>query len=114
VNLRRGAVVLVDLEPTRGREQRGTRPCLVVSDPAVAAAQRFPLLCVVPLTTAPGRGVLYPRLAPGKSGLKKPSHAIVEQVRSVDKRRVRRVYGTITDAELAAVDEGLLLYLGLA
>jgi len=114
VILHRGSVVLVDLEPTRGHEQRGTRPCLVVSDPAVAAAQRFPLICVVPLTTAPGHGVLYPSLAAGKSGLKRPSHALLEQIRSIDKRRVLRIYGTITADELAAVDEGLLLYLGLA
>ena len=86
---------------------------LVVSDPAVAAARRFPLLCVVPLTTAPGEGALYPRLAPGRNGLRKPAHALVEQVRSVDKRRVRRVYGTIPDAALAAVEEGLRLHLGL-
>lgn len=113
MTLARGSVVLVGLEPTRSREQRGTRPCVVVSDPAVAAAQRFPLVCVVPLTGTPGQGVLYPRLGAGASGLKKPSYALVEQVRSIDKRRVRRVYGTIAPEELAAVDDGLGLYLGL-
>jgi hypothetical protein len=42
MSLPRGSLVLVDLEPTLGHEQRGTRPCLVVSDPAVNASQRFP------------------------------------------------------------------------
>jgi mRNA interferase MazF len=111
--LPRGNVVLVDLEPTLGHEQRGTRPCVVVSDPHVAATLRFPLVCVVPVTGTAGKGVLYPRLAAGPSGLKKESFALVEQVRSIDKRRVRLVFGTIQPRELAAIDEGLALYLGL-
>ena len=32
MSLARGTVVLVDLEPTQGHEQQGTRPCVVVSD----------------------------------------------------------------------------------
>jgi len=105
--------VLVDLEPTLGHEQRGTRPCLVVSDPAVNASQRFPLIAVVPITGTSAPGALYPPLAPGANGLTKRSYALVDQLRSIDKRRIRRGYGQVSDAELAAVDEGLRLYLGL-
>jgi len=113
VDLARGSVVLVDLEPTRGHEQRGTRPCIVVSDPDVAATLRFPLMCIVPVTGTAASGVLYPRLAPGASGLKKESFALVEQVRSIDKRRVRSTFGTVRPDELLALDEGLAVYLGL-
>ncbi|HEX5137931.1 MAG TPA: type II toxin-antitoxin system PemK/MazF family toxin [Planctomycetota bacterium] len=113
MSLARGSVVLVDLEPTRGHEQRGTRPCIVVSDPAVAASLRFPLVCVVPVTGTATKGILYPRLAAGTGGLKKESFVLVEQIRSIDKRRVVRVYGTIGGAALEAVDQGLALYLGL-
>ncbi|MCP4549728.1 MAG: type II toxin-antitoxin system PemK/MazF family toxin [bacterium] len=59
------------------------------------------------------RGPLYPALAPGNSGLRKRSFALVDQLRSVDKRRVRRSLGRISDSELAAIDKGLRLYLGL-
>jgi hypothetical protein len=38
------------LTPTVGYEQRGMRPCIVVSDPDVVADHRFPLVCVVPVT----------------------------------------------------------------
>ena len=48
MKLGRGAVVLVDLDPTVGHEQRGVRPAVLVSDPAVISNQRFPLVCVVP------------------------------------------------------------------
>ena len=114
MKLARGAVVLLSLDPTVGHEQRGVRPCVIVSEPEVIADQRFALTCVVPVTGTPGAGALYPRLAAGKSGLTKTSHALIDQLRSVDKRRIQRVYGRIAPAELEAVDDGLRLYLGLA
>ena len=64
MRLGRGAVVLVALDPTIGHEQRGVRPCIVVSDPEVISDQRYPLVCVVPVTGTPGEGLLYPPLAP--------------------------------------------------
>jgi mRNA interferase MazF len=109
----RGTIVLVEVEPTVGHEHRATRPCVAVSDPAVNADQSFPLLAVVPVTGTPGEGALYPELAAGKSGLTKASYARIDQLRSVDKRRIRRVFGRITMAELAALDQGLELFLGL-
>jgi mRNA-degrading endonuclease toxin of MazEF toxin-antitoxin module len=71
------------------------------------------LVAVVPITGTAGSGALYPRLSPGRSGLVKLSYALVDQVRSVDKRRITRVFGTVSGEELAAVDEGLTLFLGL-
>lgn len=113
MRIERGAIVLIELDPTRGHEQKGVRPCVVVSDPEVTEDQRFPLLCVVPITGTPGEGALYPPLTPGRSGLTKPSFGLIDQLRSIDKRRLRRVFGQITPAELEAIDTGLRLYLGL-
>lgn len=113
MNLERGTVVLVDLEPTLGREQRGTRSCIAVSDPAVNASQRFPLIAVVPITGTPGTGALYPALAPGSSGLTKPSFALIDQLRSIDKQRILKLYGRLADEEMTAIDTGLRLFLGL-
>lgn len=109
----RGAILQVDFDPTLGHEQRGLRPAVLVSDPAVIGHQRFPLLCVVPVTSTEGQGALYPKLKPGANGLQKVSFAMVDQLRSVDKQRVRRVYGKLSDKELAAIDDGLRLYLAL-
>jgi mRNA interferase MazF len=113
VRLGRGSVVVVELDPTVGHEQRGVRPCVVVSDPDVVSDQRFPLLCVVPVTGTPGEGLLYPPLSPGKSGLAKTSFALIDHLRSIDKRRVRRAYGEVTAQEMATIDEGLMTFLGL-
>ncbi len=110
----RGTVVLVELNPTVGHEERGVRPCIVVSDPAVNADQRFPLIAVVPLTGTPGDGALYPVLSPGKSGLTKTSYALIDHLRSIDKRRIRRLFDRVTRDELTTVDQGLELFLGLA
>lgn len=110
----RGTLVLVELDPTVGHEQRGTRPCVTISDPAVNSDQRFPLIAVVPVTGTRGEGALYPELSAGKSGLTKTSYALVDHLRSIDKRRIRRVFGRITKDELTALDQGLELFLGLS
>ena len=113
VKVDRGTIVVVELDPTVGHEQRGVRPCVAVSDPAVNSDQRFPLIAVVPVTGTPGDGALYPELSPGKSGLNKTSFALVDHLRSVDKRRIRRVYGRLARDELVAIEQGLQLFLGL-
>jgi mRNA interferase MazF len=113
VKLERGTVVLVELNPTVGHEQRGVRPCIAVSDPDVNDHQRFSLIAVVPVTGTPAEGALYPTLSSGKSGLTKTSYALIDHLRSIDKRRISRVFGRVTAAELAAIDDGLELFLGL-
>jgi mRNA interferase MazF len=113
VKLNGGAIVLVALDPTFGHEQQGIRPCVVVTDPEVLQDQRFPMLCVVPITRTPGEWALYPALSPGQSGLRAQSYALVGQVRSVDKRRVTRVFGRINQDEMRMIEEGLRLFLGL-
>jgi mRNA interferase MazF len=114
VKLGRGAVVVVDLDPTLGHEQRGVRPCVIVSDPDVIGDQRFPLVCVVPITGKPGEGLLYPALTPSESGLAKKSFALIDHLRSIDKRRIRRVLGEIVLDEMDALDDGLALFLGMS
>lgn len=109
----RGSVVLVVLDPTIGHEQRGQRPCVVVSDPEILADQGYPMVGIVPVTGTPGEGALYPSLEPGPSGLTKISYALLDQIRSIDKRRVSRVFGSVRPEELRKIDEGLVLFLGL-
>ncbi len=113
VTLDRGTVVLVELDPTVGHEQRGVRPCITVSDPTVNADQRFPLIAVIPVTGTAGDGALYPGLAPGSSGLTRASYGLVDHLQSIDKRRIRRIFGQVSPNELASIDQGLELFLGL-
>jgi mRNA-degrading endonuclease toxin of MazEF toxin-antitoxin module len=52
VKFGRGAVVVVELDPTLGHEQQDTRPCVVVSDPDIISDRRFPLVWVVPAASS--------------------------------------------------------------
>ena len=108
----RGSIVLVQLDPTIGHEQHGVRPCVVVSDPEIISNQRFPMIGIVPITSTPGFGLLYPPLAPGSSGLSRLSFALVDQLRAIDKQRIRRISGQISFHEIAAIEEGLAFFLG--
>ncbi|MGO4881232.1 MAG: type II toxin-antitoxin system PemK/MazF family toxin [Bryobacteraceae bacterium] len=113
MTVRRGTVVVAELDPTIGHEQRGVWPCIIVSDPDVVADQGFRLVCMVPLTGTPGEGLLYPPVAPGQSGLAKKSFALIDQLQSIDKRRIRRMFGELAREEMIAIDEGLAAFLGL-
>ena len=102
----RGEVFLVALDPTRGREIRKTRPCVVVSPDELNAHLRTYI--VAPLTTG---GHEYPfrtrcRFA-GKLG-----HVVLDQVRTVDRGRLMRRLGRLTPGTvrkaLAALQEMFL------
>jgi len=55
----------------------------------------------------------YPALSAGTSGLTKTSCALIDHLRSIDKRRIRRIFGQLSPSELAGIDQGLELFLGL-
>ena len=59
------------------------------------------LIAVVTVTGTAGVGALYPALSPGRSGLTKTSYVLIDHLRSIDKRRIRRVYGQLSSSELA-------------
>ena len=71
------------------------------------------MVCVVQVTKTQGEGALYPSLGPGSSGLRTRSFALVDQVRSIDKRRITKIFGQVSEEELKKIDEGLRLFLGL-
>jgi mRNA-degrading endonuclease toxin of MazEF toxin-antitoxin module len=72
-----------------------------------------PLIAVVPVTGTAGVGALYPALTAGTSDLTRTSYALVDHLRSIDKRRIRRLFGQVPSSELAGIDQGLELFLGL-
>jgi len=108
----RGQVWLVDLDPTRGHEQAGTRPALVVSvDPFNQTA--LGLVVVVPLTPKAKALPLHVRLDPPEGGLQLTSYAKCEDVRSVSRERLSKPLGRASPAVLPQVEDRLRLVLGL-
>jgi mRNA interferase MazF len=98
---RRGDVYLISLDPTQGREIRKTRPCVVVSPNELNA--HLNTFIVAPMTTG---GHAYPfRIACRFA--KKDGFIVLDQVRTVDRRRLVKRLGRVTGVTLAKVLDGL-------
>src|SRR5881396_1237930 len=98
----RGEIWNVNLDPTKGREQRGTRPALVVSHNTFNRSVAD-LVVVIPLTTT-YRGIpLHVRIDPPEGGVKKTSFAKIEDVRSISKERLAKRFGNVSASTLAQV-----------
>lgn len=108
----RGEVWLVDLNPTRGHEQTGTRPGLVLS---VDLFNHGPagLVAMLPISTV-ARGIpFHVEMNPPEGGLKQKSFVKCEDVRSVAKDRLLRRYGTVSPRTMAAVEDRVRILLNL-
>ena len=117
LQMRRGDITLVDLEPTRGAEASKVRPAVLVSnDGANTTAARLGrgVVTVVPVTTSVDRVYPFQVLLPAAdTGLNADSKAQAEQVRSVDVARIGRRVGRVPGALMHDVDEALRLHLAL-
>ena len=115
--MRRGDIVLVDFEPSRGSEANKTRPAIVVSNDAANRAaehSRRGVVTVVPVTSNVSRVLAFQLLLPaGESGLRVISKAQAEQVRSISVDRVGRQVGSLAAEAMKHLDGALRLHLGL-
>jgi mRNA interferase MazF len=115
--MRRGDVVVVDLEPVRGNEANKSRPAIIVSnDSANAVATRLGrgVVSVVPVTSNVNRVLPFQVLIEaGDAGLRVASKAQAEQIRSVSVERVGAAIGHLPPWLLARVDDALRLHHGL-
>lgn len=92
--IRRGEVYLVSLNPTRGREIRKTRPCVVVSPDELNS--ELSTFIVAPLTTGSHR---YPFRVSCRFGGRE-GHVVLDQVRTVDRERLVRRLGKLSPEAL--------------
>ncbi len=113
VGIKRGDIWLVDLNPVRGSEQRGIRPCLVVSNDV--SNQHAPTVCIVPLTSnlAGQRFPINALLTHKDTGLKRDSLMLGGQIRTVAKERLLRKLSSLQDERMSDVETAIKLYLGL-
>jgi len=95
-------IFLASLDPTRGAEQAGNRPVLVISRERIN--QLLPVINVIPLTSRKStERVIYPNevlLPSGVAGLRVDSIALCYQIRTLDKSRLGRDWGELDDANL--------------
>ena len=109
----RGEVFFVDLDPVIGSEQGGRRPALVVQNDI---ANRFSSVVIVALITSRPAKKIYPfevRVTPVQSGLPRTSRILLNQIRTIDKRRFERRAGQLAPETMLGVDRAMRVSLGL-
>ncbi len=108
----RGEVWLADLNPTRGHEQRGRRPVLIISEDIFNKGPAE-LVIVLPMTSKI-RGIpSHVEVTPPEGGLKSPSAIMCEAVRSISNERLSRRFRKISPTTLAEVEDRLAILIGL-
>lgn len=108
----RGDMYYADLDPVFGSEQGGRRPVLIIQNDY--GNQYSPVVIVTSLTAAPHK-VRYDVdvvLEPGVDNAPY-SRLQLNQIRTIDKRRLGRFIGRLSDAQMAQVDDAIAISLGL-
>ena len=101
MNVSRWEIWLANLDPVVGSEQGKTRPVLIIS--ATALNQILPVVNVLPITSRKPNRRIYPNeslITAGTAGLISESIILCYQIRTLNKQRLIRKFGTIHDVKL--------------
>ncbi len=114
MNVRRGDVFYADLSPVVGSEQGGVRPVLVIQNDI--GNKYSPTIIVAAITSQINKAKLptHVEIKASEYGLAKDSVVLLEQIRTIDKKRLREKIGRFNDEMMNKVDECLKISLGLA
>ena len=110
----KGSVIWVALDPTRGAGVPKTRPCVIVS--REIANEISQTVTIVPLSSLRGRPkerLVQPIVRARETSLPKDSRALCDQIRTIDKGRIRRIVGILGAEPMQRIDRGLVLHLKL-
>ena len=112
-NVRRGEIYYADLSPVVGSEQGGVRPVLIVQNDT--GNRHSPTVIAAAITSQTGKARLptHISVSPLSCGLPKQSIILLEQVRTLDKRRLREKMGRLDDGVMRQVDAAIAVSLGL-
>ena len=113
MDILRGDILFADLDPVIGSEQAGLRPVLVVQNDEANA--RIPTVTVIPITSnlRANRFLFTVFLPAAESGLPKDSVALAFQIRTLDKSRLVRKVGHLSDTLMLLIDRALEAHLDL-
>ncbi|MCI8608622.1 MAG: type II toxin-antitoxin system PemK/MazF family toxin [Firmicutes bacterium] len=111
--VKKGDLYFADLSPVVGSEQGGVRPVLVVQNDV--GNKYSPTIIVAAVTSQTGKAKLptHVELAATQGGLSKNSVVLLEQLRTIDKRRLKERIGTLNVNQLPDVDAALGVSLGI-
>ena len=112
--IKRGELYYADLSPVIGSEQGGVRPVLVVQNDV---GNRYsPTIIAAAVTSKINKAKLptHIELSASNYGLVKDSVVLLEQIRTIDKRRLKERIGLLSEQMMLRVDDALLISLGFS
>jgi mRNA interferase MazF len=111
--VKRGDIYYADLRPVVGSEQGGIRPVLVIQNDI--GNKYSPTVIAAAITSQINKAKMptHIELAAKDYGLNKDSVILLEQIRTIDKRRLREKIGRIDDGLMASVNNALSISFGL-
>ena len=113
MTVKRGDIFYADLSPVVGSEQGGVRPVLIIQNDI---GNRYSPTVIAAAITSQTNKVKLPthiELSGEKYGLFKMSVVLLEQIRTLDKKRLREKIGSLDDEVMAKVDMALMISFGL-
>lgn len=114
MNVRRGDIYYADLSPVVGSEQGGIRPVLIIQNDV---GNRFsPTVIAAAITSQRSKANLptHILLEAETTGLAKDSIVLLEQVRTLDKHRLKERMGRLNNDAMCMVDQALSVSFGLS
>ena len=111
--VKRGDIFYADLSPVVGSEQGGVRPVLIVQNDT--GNRHSPTVIAAAITSQTGKARLPTHIAlPANCyGLPKDSVVLLEQIRTLDKRRLREHMGRVDETMMKQVDTAIAVSFGL-
>lgn len=111
--MRRGDIYYADLSPVVGSEQGGVRPVLIVQNDV--GNKYSPTVIAAAITSQTGKTNLptHIRVGADRCGLSKDSVVLLEQIRTLDKRRLKERMGSLDYSSMRQVDQALSVSFGL-
>ena len=110
--IRRGEIYYADLSPVVGSEQGGVRPVLILQNDI--GNKYAPTVIICAITSQLGKAKLptHIELSSSVYNLPKDSVALLEQIRTLDKRRLQGKITSLSDSKMKEVNKALLISLG--
>ncbi|AOT71703.1 MULTISPECIES: type II toxin-antitoxin system PemK/MazF family toxin [Geosporobacter] len=111
--VKRGDIFYADLSPVIGSEQGGVRPVLIVQNDV--GNKYSPTVIVAAITSQINKAKLptHLEISATEYGLSKDSVVLLEQIRTIDKKRLREKLGHLDEEMMHKVDEALSISFGL-
>ncbi|MBM4456249.1 MAG: type II toxin-antitoxin system PemK/MazF family toxin [Chloroflexi bacterium] len=110
---RRGQIYYAGLDPIVGHEQAGYRPVLIIQNDTGNTFAPTVIVAALTTTLPPKPYPTEVRVSAGTAGLPQSSAIRLDQIRTIDKRRLERYVGQLDAALMRQVDEALKISLGL-